>query len=860
MMRRVETNGADSDALRFAELLYAGELILKLTTAAFVSAVEDDVDNHRYRLMHALVRADGIGDWASRLDEVLSGPASQHICTPLHEDRRIFNERVGEGAWQYEAVYSLQVVLEGVHPSTTEFPTKVSLRSWFAKFSELRNKTRGHGATTPAMCAKLVPNLERAIKIVVEKNPIFRRPWAYLHRNLSGKYRVVELGGNQSEFSKLSSAAAIRGQNYADGVYFWAGRPRNVALVHSDLNVNDFWVPNGDFNGKTFELLSLVTDTKSRGDATPYLKIAAERPPSETEGGISLDVVGNVWSNLPAVPPDYVKRPRLEAEVEAALTNDRHPIVTLVGRGGIGKTALALKTLHHIAQGDRFGSIIWFSARDVDLTLSGPKVVRPQALTEREIAEQYLGLLNDRELTKEEKAGAVSQMASHLRRSPIGPTLFVFDNFETLRSPIDLFQWIDTHIRLPNKVAITSRFREFKADFPIEVRGMEAEEAENLIENTLTRLKITKPVSARVREQIIEESNGHPYIIKILLGEVANTGTLGKPSQMLARQDEILDALFERTYSNLTPMATRVFLTLSCWRSLVPQIAVEAVLLRHRSEGGDPPSACDELVRMSLVERISAEDGNDFLSVPLTAALFAKKKLEVSPQRDVIESDVRLLQDIGPTAKSALKEGIRPRINALFRKVARRIEDNSDTLDELRPVLEFVARAYTPAWLLLADLELESGQNDRKMAVAADYVRRFLEAGPAPEDALPAWKKLIDLYVFQNDARGACNALLRSAETADPPLTILSFMANLVNADRKFIETTDVIDRQTLLRPLAGLLEQHIRTASPIDLWRLAWLHLHSGNKSRALEVAEMGLDKDPNDSYCAQLVEKLRI
>src|ERR1700716_962292 len=105
---------------------------------------------------------------------------------------------------------------------------------------------------------------------------------------------------------------------------------------------------------------------------------------------------------------------------------------------------------------------------------------------------------------------------------------------------------------------------------------------------------------------------------------------------------------------------------------------------------------------MSLVERASAEDGNDFLSVPLTAALFGKKKLEISPQRDVIESDVRFLQDIGPTAKSALKDGIRPRINALFRKAARRIEERSDTLDELRPVLEFVARGYAPAWLLLA--------------------------------------------------------------------------------------------------------------------------------------------------------------
>ena len=165
MMRRVETNSADSDALRFAELLYAGEFILKLTTAAFVSAVEDDVESNRYRLLHALVRADGIGDWASRLDDVLTGPASQHISPALQEHRRVFNERVDETGWQYEAVYSLQAVLEGVHAATPQLPTRVTLRSWFTKFAELRNKTRGHGATTPATCAKLIPAFQKAVDL-----------------------------------------------------------------------------------------------------------------------------------------------------------------------------------------------------------------------------------------------------------------------------------------------------------------------------------------------------------------------------------------------------------------------------------------------------------------------------------------------------------------------------------------------------------------------------------------------------------------------------------------------------------------------------------------------------------------------
>ena len=78
-------------------------------------------------------------------------------------------------------------------------------------------------------------------------------------------------------------------------------------------------------------------------------------------------------------------------------------------------------------------------------------------------------------------------------------------------------------------------------------------------------------------------------------------------------------------------MGSKIFLTLSGWRSLVPQLAVEAVSLRHGTDAGDPDVAIDELVRMSLIERTAASDDQEFLEVPLAAALFGRRKLAVSP-------------------------------------------------------------------------------------------------------------------------------------------------------------------------------------------------------------------------------------
>ena len=57
---------------------------------------------------------------------------------------------------------------------------------------------------------------------------------------------------------------------------------------------------------------------------------------------------------------------------------------------------------------------------------------------------------------------------------------------------------------------------------------------------------------------------------------------------------------------------------------------------------------------MSLVERAHAGDNTDFLGALPTAALFGSKKLfEVSPHRQLIEDDVRFLQDLVPRPRLA---------------------------------------------------------------------------------------------------------------------------------------------------------------------------------------------------------------
>src|SRR5690242_131389 len=95
------------------------------------------------------------------------------------------------------------------------------------------------------------------------------------------------------------------------------------------------------------------------------------------------------------------------------------------------------------------------------------------------------------------------------------------------------------------------------------------------------QLGISELITETYRRDVYRESDGHPYVIKVLLGEVAKAGKVAKVERIVASKEEILDALFERTYFALSPSAKQIFLTLCNWRSTIPQLAIEAVTLRE---------------------------------------------------------------------------------------------------------------------------------------------------------------------------------------------------------------------------------------------------------------------------------------
>ena len=765
--QRITLDREDGDYAFFHALMLKLEYVTKVVVSGIVACIGDDSDRHRYTLEHKLVRADSLGIWIEALNTALIGPPAQVFLSGARHLSRDLTEQVGPEDWRYDCVNALMRAA-AEFDVTISVGVKVALRQYFDLAAQLRNRTRGHGAPTSIQCSKACLALESSIQLLEQHMVLFRLPWAHLYRNLSGKYRVSPLLNDCASFDYLKRTRDVR---IPDGVYVNLNGFSDVdsylaiPLIFTDPDLLDISLPNGNYSRQTFEALSYITNELSTQEGSAWSSPPARLPSSETEGSNTLELVGNTFTNVPPEPSRYVARTELEDRLERELiTQDRHPIVTLTGPGGIGKTTIALKAVYHVANRDEapYETILWISARDIDLLDSGPKHVSRRVFTQKDVSRAVVDLMEPKaRTTKDFDANSFFQRC--LQEGASGSTLFVLDNFETLQSPADTVEWLDAHIRPPNKVLITTRFRDFVGDYPIEIHGMSDDEATTLVDQHATWLGIEDLLTGTYRNELVKESEGHPYVIKILLGQVAKEQRAVNPKRIVAASDHLLNALFKRTYNALSPAAQRVFLLLCSWRVFVPEVAVEAVSLRPGTERFDVARALEELVRFSLVESTtSANDGERFVGVPLAAAVYGQRELEISPFKVAVEEDKRILMEFGAGKREDSHRGVYPRIENLVRTVARRVSNNPIELAKALPILEYLANRFPATYLRLADLVLEVNDNTEAKEQAKTYVRNFLmEAEIA--DRYGAWMRLARLCRISEDSRGEIHAICEAA-------------------------------------------------------------------------------------------------
>ena len=849
---RLNVVGPDSSADTFLIASYLAEIGIKTVAIALYAALLDKAPDYAYRIGYELVRADGLGSWEKVIRSATTLPQASYLGADFQPvlEWATRKRTKPEDEWYREARTAVgNVLLElGVELETSR---QDSVRTLSSALVQIRNKTKAHGAAGQDFFAAVNAYYLKAVISFVQNCPLLSWEWMHLSRREGkGNVRGVLLTGTTPRYMKDAEVAELDPKSA--GIYVGSSQTRRLYyvgdLLRTNLECSVFFLPNGAMTERgDAETIDYGSGEVRKDNLSSFLRVPAPLPKSETHGLESLDIQSNVFGNLPPLSPSYVRRQKLEEELEARLSDKNHAIITLHGSGGVGKTFLALAGAHRIAESasPRFESVIWFSGRDVDLRPSGPVSVRPSVLKLEDISSKYGALFGQPETV----AHFASVLEGTTDKNGSG-VLFVFDNFETMENVRELHKFLDTYTHLPNKVLITSRERAFKADYPIEVKGMEKAEALEMLTAGARDLGIEPLVTSAVAESIYEFTKGHAYVMRVVLGEIAKERRYVPPSQIMSSRVDIVNAIFERSFSKLTDDGRSVFLTVSNWKSRIPELAILVVLGQR---GIDVEAGIEECRRLSLITPSELEDGQPCYSAPQLARVFGKKKLDGDPDRLVIQEDIQTLQRFGVASDNGgheTQESLILRFVSWCREEASGADANRTM--QLDALLETLSYLWPQGWLHLARFRQQSGAS---ADLIDNALRRAVEEQP---DNKEAWLERAKL-AQQTGNEPTKVASLVSAVEADPRdvelVREVAFQLCRYVNDHRF--DIPVARRGVYLASVRSHMEKVADQLDATGLSRLAWLFLLENNDQKGRLYAEMGLQKDPGNEHCSKILDR---
>lgn len=248
---------------------------------------------------------------------------------------------------------------------------------------------------------------------------------------------------------------------------------------------------------------------------------------------------------------------------------------------------------------------------------------------------------------------------------------------------------------------------------------------------------------------------------------------------------------------------------------------------------------------------VSEVDGSIFVSVPLAAALFGRRKLVTSIWRLTVEEDVRILHSLGTTSLKQMRAGLAPRVEQLVKSARHRVRDGEDASAEL-DILRFIAEEFPAGWIAIARLQREAGD----LAEATLSVNRVLEKHPADAQA---WRELVALLRQRNEHWAELNASVQMVLNAELNVGEVSEIVGRANwIMSEYASEIGFDERRIVVRSLREEFERRTAEMEATDLSKLAWLCIYDQDEDAARNWAAEGIHRDAANDHCRNLLEKL--
>ena len=312
----------------------------------------------------------------------------------------------------------------------------------------------------------------------------------------------------------------------------------------------------------------------------------------------------SIVHNLPVAEFDdtgFIGRGRERRQLKQLIYSD-HNVITVVGEGGIGKTALALRVCHDILDDptSNLERIVWVSLKTHYLNSDGIRNVVDAVDTTDALVDRLTSVID-----VPEHDGVRPTWAKVLEQMKVNNILLVIDNLETLGTEIR-----DLAINIPrnSKLLLTSRVGLGEIELRYEMPRLSSHDAGLLLRNlgVAYNYDIVKSLKPALLTEYCDKLHRNPLLIKWFVQAV---GKGARPDDILANESlrNALRFCWENVYQKLAPLSVQLISTLQASRRSLGQPELQELAGAERFE---ILVALQELHQSNIVERQMNSDGS----------------------------------------------------------------------------------------------------------------------------------------------------------------------------------------------------------------------------------------------------------